>query len=148
MNGLVIRECAGDDIAKVMELDRSWEAEDSTYGYYAEGAEGLARRLGPYFLVADTQGMVVGFAYGSVHTSEGLAVIPADETYFELDALYVGAEHRSNGIGGMMLEELLREARRNGIERFMLYSASKSLDSILRFYRRHGSKDWFVRMYI
>ena len=147
MNDVVIRECKSADIEKVMELDRAWAAEDSTYGYVAESAEGLTERLGPYFLVAEVQGFIVGFAYGSVHVSEGMAVLPAGQTYFEVDAVYVTTEYRNNGIGGMLLNDLLEAARHNGIERSLVYSATKDLDRILRFYRRHGFKNWYVRMY-
>ena len=147
MNNVVIRECISADIEKVMELDSSWAAEDSTYGYVAESVEGFADRLGPYFLVAEVQGSVVGFAYGSVHVSEGMAVLPAGQMYFEVDAIYIATEHRNSGIGGMLLNGLLEVAQRNRIERSLVYSATKDLDRILRFYRRHGFKNWYVRMY-
>ena len=147
MNGALIRECLPGDIARVEELDRAWEAEDSTYGYYAEGAEGFARRLGPYFLVADIQGTVVGFAYGSVHTSEGMAVIPVGQTYFEVDAIYVTAEHRNSGIGGMLLDKLIEAVRSDGVERFSVYTTTKDLERTLRFYRHHAFKPWYVRMF-
>jgi len=77
MSGAVIRECTRDDIESVLEMARGWEAEDSTYGYVAEKADELAGRIGPYFLVAESRGCVVGYAFGSVHVSEGTAVLPA-----------------------------------------------------------------------
>ena len=147
MNSVVIRECTSTDIEKVMELDKGWAAEDSTYGYVAESAEELADRLGPYFLTAEVQGSIVGFAYGSVHVSEGMAVLPAGQTYFEVDAIYVANEYRNSSTGGMLLNGLLEAARHNGIERSLVYSATKDLDRILGFYRRHGFKNWYVRMY-
>jgi ribosomal protein S18 acetylase RimI-like enzyme len=147
MNDVMIRECTNADIEKVMELDRQWAAEDSTYGYVSESTEGFADRLGTYFLVAEVQDSVVGFAYGSVHVSEGMAVLSAGQTYFEVDAIYVANEHRNSGIGSMLLNELLEAARHNGIERSLIYSATKDLDKILRFYRIHGFKNWYIRMY-
>jgi GNAT superfamily N-acetyltransferase len=147
MNDVVIRECTHDDIGRVLELDMAWEAEDSTYGYIAESAEGLAARLGPYFLVAEVRGHIAGFAYGSAHTSEGMAVIPVGEKYFEVDAIYVTAGLRNGGIGGMLLDSLVEAARNNGIKRFSVYTATKDLESILRFYRRHAFKQWYVRMF-
>jgi len=59
----------------------------------------------------------------------------------------VTAEHRSSGIGGMLLDGLLEAARRNGVERSLVYSATRDLEKVLRFYRRHGFKNWYVRMY-
>jgi len=147
MSGAVIRECTRDDIESVLEMARGWEAEDSTYGYVAEKADELAGRIGPYFLVAESRGCVVGYAFGSVHVSEGTAVLPAGEAYVEVDAIYVAAEHRSSGIGGMLLDGLLEAARRNGVERSLVYSATRDLEKVLRFYRRHGFKNWYVRMY-
>ncbi|HUV44043.1 MAG TPA: GNAT family N-acetyltransferase [Dehalococcoidales bacterium] len=147
MYDVAIRECTRDDIGRVMELDRTWEAEDSTYGYITESAEGLAARLGHYFLVAEVRGQIAGFAYGSAHTSEGMAVIPVGEKYFEVDAIYVTAGLRNGGIGGMLLDRLIEAARSNGVERFSVYTATKDLERILRFYRHHAFKPWYVRMF-
>jgi len=147
MGGALVRECTRGDIDSVLEVDRGWEAEDSTYGYYAESADGLTQRLGPYFLVAEAHGPIVGYALASVHVSEGMAVLPAGESYLEIDAIYVAAEHRNSGIGSMLLDGLLEAAQRNGVERSLLHSATKDLDRIMRFYRRHAFKPWHVRMY-
>ena len=69
------------------------------------------------------------------------------ETYFEVDAIYVMTEQRNKGIGGLLLNGLLEVARRNGIERSRVHSATKDLAKILRFYQTHGFKQWYVQLY-
>lgn len=62
---------------------------DVTYGQVATAQQTIADKLGPYFLVAAVGDELVRFVWGSVHTSEGLAVIPAGGQYSEIDELYV-----------------------------------------------------------
>ena len=147
MSDVRIRECLQDDVARVRELDESWEAEDITHGYVAESAEELANHLGSCFLVAELEGCIVGFAHGSAHVSEGMPTLPPGETYFEVDAIYVETEHRNTSIGGLLLDRLLEVARDNGIERSRVHSATKDLERILRFYQRHGYKQYYVQLF-
>ena len=79
--------------------------------------------------------------------SEGLAVIPAQQRYFEVEDIYVRPEFRSRGIGGLLLGDLLRVAKEDGIERLSVYTATKDVDRVLRFYRDHGFESWFVRLF-
>lgn len=34
------------------------------------------------------------------------------------------------------------------MERFRVYSATKDVDRILAFYRRHGFKSWYTEMFV
>jgi len=103
--------------------------------------------FGPYFLVADRDHEIVGFIFGSEHTSKGLAVIPAGQRYLEIDDFYVTPECRSEGIGAGLLAAIEEAASRAGIERFLVYSATKDLDRISNFYREQGFKSWYVQLY-
>lgn len=144
----MIRECTQGDLDAVSRLQQCWEAENITHGLAAESRERLAARLGPYFLVAEADGAVEGYVFGSVQVSEGSAVIPEGERYLEVDEIYIRPESRGNGTGSMLLDRLLETARGDGISRFSVYSATKDVDGILAFYRRHGFKSWYVQMFI
>lgn len=143
----VIRPCRPDDVPAVAALSKLWVAEDNTVGQIPIPADLLRRWLGPYFLVAERGGSVVGFAYGTIDTSGGLAVIPAGERYFRLDELYVHPDHRERGVGGMLVDRLLAGARAAGVERARVYSAAKDWRRIVGFYQRHGFKMWYVELY-
>ena len=43
-------------------------------------------------------------------------------------------------------QELRASSRRADVKRFLVYSASKDVDGILRFYRKHGVQSWLVQM--
>lgn len=147
MNNVLIRRCADNDIDDVRRMQMQWAEEDITYGFVPSCREDLTNRLGSYFFVAEVDGCLVGFIYGSLRVSEGLAVLPAGQQYLQIDDIYVKPEFRDKGIGGRLLESLFQTAQHNGISRFLVYSATKDLDKILKFYRSHGFESWYVQMF-
>jgi GNAT superfamily N-acetyltransferase len=141
-----VRPGAADDVARVAELSRRWAAEGITTGYLPDAEATLAGRLGPYWLVGERDGRVVGYAVGAVRESEGLAVLPAGVRYLEVEDLYVEPEHRSRGLGGALLGRLLGEAAGRGVERALVYSSNRAWERTAAFYGRHGFRMWFIRM--
>jgi ribosomal protein S18 acetylase RimI-like enzyme len=121
--------------------------EDITYGLVADDYDRIRAALGPYYLVAELDGEVIGFISGSTHISEGMAVISKSEAYLEIDNLYIAPHFRRNKIGGMLIDQLLAIAKQDGICRALVYSATKDIHSILKFYGAHGFKSWYVRMF-
>lgn len=148
MADVTIRECTEEDLDAVSRLQQCWEAEGITQGLKADSREDLIGRLGPFFFVADMDGAIEGYVFGSAKVSEGSAVMPQGERYLEVDEIYVRPQSRGKGVGGMLLDKLLQTARGNGIGRFSVYSATKDMDGILEFYRRHGFQSWYVQMFI
>ena len=142
-----IRAAEPGDVDQVHQMQVQWAEEEITYGYGADSRENLLGKLGPYFLVAELDGSLVGHAYGSPQVSEGLAVIPAGERYLEIEDIYVIPEIRSRSIGGLLLDRLLQAAGEEGIETFSVYSSTKDADRILRFYRGHGFESWYVQLF-
>jgi RimJ/RimL family protein N-acetyltransferase/N-acetylglutamate synthase-like GNAT family acetyltransferase len=141
-----VRAGSAADLPQVAELSRRWEAEAITRGFRADTEASLGERLGPYCLVAEHAGRVVGYAIGAVRESEGLAVLPAGVPYLEVEDLYLRPEHRSRGLGGRLLERLFEEAAARGVERALVYSSNLAWERTVAFYRRHGFRMWFVRM--
>lgn len=147
---MTIRACTEADLDAVLQLQRAWADEAITYGYAPGTREALLPLLGPYFLVAEDEATVVAFACGIVVTGDHhdvSAVIPAGRPYLNVDEIYVAREHRDQGIGGRLLDRLTATARANGVTRFLVYSSSKDLDGILRFYRAHGFQSWTVQLF-
>ncbi len=142
-----LRVCRPDDIPAVAALEARWLAEGGTIGMVAVTEEEIQDWLGPYCWVAEHEGAVVGFAYGRVETSEGLAVIPAGERYLRLEELYVLPDHRDRGVGGRLVDHLLAEAGARGVTRGRVYSSSKDWRRIVDFYQQHGFTMWYVELY-
>ncbi|MDQ0888761.1 ribosomal protein S18 acetylase RimI-like enzyme [Paenibacillus sp. V4I9] len=144
---VTVRMATENDLSKVAQLSELWVAEAITYGLGANTEELLRNCIGEYFWVAEINSEVVGYITGSIHDSDGLAVIEKGESYLEVDEVYVHPEYRNENIGHMMVDELLQTAELNGITRSVIYSASKQWQKIIGFYEKHGFKMWFVQMY-
>jgi ribosomal protein S18 acetylase RimI-like enzyme len=144
---VLIRKAIESDLLKVAKLSELWVSECITYGLGANSVKLLKENIGDYFLLAELDSEVVGYITGSVHESEGLAVIEIGEKYLEVDEVYVHPEYRSENIGHLMVDKLLQTAEGNGITRSIVYSASKQWQKIIGFYEKHGFKMWFVQMY-
>ena len=144
----LIRLAEARDVDEVARLQARWAKEDITYGQTPALPQEIAGKLGPFFYVALSDSRITGFVYGSERVSEGLAVIPEGKRYLEIDELYVQPEFRNRGLGGTLMETLVRAARDRGIERFKVYSAAKEFDRILAFYRRHGFRPWYAEMFL
>lgn len=147
MENALIRQAAESDVASIIRLQRRWLEEGNVYGFVPEGEEEVRAALGPYLLVAAVEGEVVGFVKGSVRVGEETAVMPGGESYVEVEDLYVAPEFRGRGVGGELLNRLLERAGERGAAYALLYSASKNVHSVLRFYERHDFRSWYVRMF-
>ncbi len=147
---VLIRECTHNDVDDIFQLDRQWDQESIAYEFnYVSREEFIAdlERFPTYFLVAESDEGIVGYINGSVRLSQSLAVIPEQETYLEIENLYVKPDFRNRHIGSQLLERLLAIAEQNGIQRFLVSTVTKDMDKILNFYHSHGFKPWYVQMF-
>jgi len=142
-----LRKAREHDLVKVVKLSELWASESITYGLAANTEELLVNFLGDYFWVAEVDSQVVGYIFGSIHESDGLAVIEKGERYLEIDEVYVHPDYRNDNIGHAMVDQLLQTAESNGITRSIVYSATKQWQKIVGFYEKHGFQMWFVQMY-
>ena len=150
MKKVLIRECTRQDIESIFELDKLWDEEGVAY-YFTYGSRedfsAAFERFHEYFLVAESEGQIVGYINGSVLVNEKVEVLPRQETYLEIENIYVRPEFRNRQVGGDLLDQLLTIAEQNGIKRFNVSTVTKDMDRILRFYRRHGFKPWSVELF-
>ncbi len=144
----VIRRATEENVNEVVALSELWVSEENTYGLARSDSASFLKSLGRgYFYVAINDSFVVGYIVGSIHQSDGLAVIPKGEEYLEIDEVYVHPDHRREGMGHDLVDALLAEAETCGICRALVYSATKQWEQVVGFYQKHGFKMWFVEMY-
>ncbi len=143
----MIRQATEADVLSIHRLQTEWADEAITYGFIPADPDKIKAALGPYFLVAEVNGNVVGFVSGASSVSNGMAVIPQGDSYLEIDDLYVALSFRGQKIGSMLVDQLLAIAAGNGISRALVYSASRDIHTVLRFYESHGFKSWYIQMF-
>ena len=150
MKTVLIRECTHHDIDEILQLDIQWDQENIAHEFDLVSREEFIanlERFQTYFLVAENDGRIIGYVNGTVRLGQGVAVIPEQERYLEIENIYVKPEFRNRHIGGRLIERLLEIAEQNGIMRFLVATVSKDMDRVLNFYRSHGFKPWYVQMF-
>ncbi len=127
-------------------MSADWEAENSCYGYRKNDRSDIA---GNRIFLAEQNGMVLGYLFGSTEKSERPSAVMAGGTpYFEIEELYVVPEHRSEGIGRALFRFVEREVQAMGIEYILLSTATKNYKSILHFYIDElGMEFWNARLF-
>ncbi|WP_238403267.1 GNAT family N-acetyltransferase [Paenibacillus mesophilus] len=144
---VTVRKANETDLVQVAKLSELWVSENITYGLGANSEQLLRTYIGDYFWVAEADSQVIGYITGTVHVSNGLAVIEKGEHYLEVDEVYVHPAYRNENIGHMLVDRLLQTAEENRITRSIVYSATKQWQNIIGFYEKHGFTMWFVQMY-
>jgi GNAT superfamily N-acetyltransferase len=147
MDNLIIRECTQKDMEYIISLQQQWKTEEITYGFTPADKNYLEGKLGKYFYIAELKNVIMGFVYGTIHTAENMTIFSNGQLYIEVDDIYVSHNCRNTGLGSLLLEKLLDTAKENGIERSLIYSSTKDIDGIIKFYRKHDYKTWYIQMY-
>src|SRR6266508_157054 len=123
-----LRACTPNDIDGVIALERQWEQEDIAYGDFnpmsREAYVAILDRFPAYFLVAESDGQLVGYIHASVPRDDPVEVIPAHEPYVAIEEIYVRPGVRNRDIGGALREQVFEVARQEGIERFIVGTLS------------------------
>jgi ribosomal protein S18 acetylase RimI-like enzyme len=150
MKNVLIRQCTHQDVESIFQLDKLWDEENIAYVFtYGSREDFMAdfERFQKYFLVAESDGQIVGYINGSVLINEKVAVLPEQETYLEIENIYVLPQFRNRHVGGDLIEKLLEIAEQNGIKRFVVTTVTKDMDRIVKFYRSYGFKPWYVELF-
>lgn len=131
--------------ARLIELSQAWEDEDSCYGYVANTRADIE---GHRIFVAREQGEIIGFLLSSMRVAQNMhSIIPDGTEYFEIDELYVAAEHRGGGVGAALFK-CAQQAASKAAEYMMLGTASKNWRAVLHFYiDRMGMDYWSARLF-
>ena len=151
MENIQIRECTYDDIDVIFLLEAEWEQEDVSYEFIPISRDDFIAQFElfkMYYLVAESDGDILGYVNGSVRQEGKQVIIPEGIPYLEVENIYVNSEFRNKDVGGMLLRRLMEIARQNEIQRFFVSTVTKDMEKILNFYRNHGFKPWYVEMFI
>ncbi len=112
----------------------------------------LPTRLSEFSLVAEQNGQVVGLVVAEMRSTQNLRdeigrdAFPVEETYLEIQDLFVSEEERGEGIGSALVRAVLERARAAGVRRSLVYSANEDYVRIARFYERCGFRMWHIFM--
>jgi len=132
MMHIKLRPLETDDMPLLTKLSKNWEEENSCYGYQ--------RNEAAYFdkyrvFVAESDGKVIGYLFGTVEQSKSMtAIMPASTAYFEIEELYIDPTFRSQGIARAFMKYLENILLSEGIDKMVLSTATKDYKRILHFY--------------
>lgn len=135
---VIVREMRPGDIARavwLIELGALVEGKEDPgdAGPYRAALEEIERTPGNVVLVAERDGEVVGVCqlieFRHLQEHGGRCA--------ELESVHVHPDHRSRGIGGLLVETAVERARVDGCYRVQLTSNASRTDA-RRFYERHG----------
>lgn len=144
---MIIRETELNEevLALLIALSKDWAAEESCYGYRAnERADIEGNRI----FLAEDDGRIIGYLFGSMALSERMnSIMPDGTAYFEIEELYVIPECRSRGVGAKLFR-YAESAVKNKADFIMLSTATKNYKAILHFYLDEvGMEFWSARLF-
>lgn len=147
MDKFIIRKCTLEDLDYVVSLQHQWVKEDITHGLIPVEKDYLESKLGEYFFVVELNSEIIGFVYGTIHTADNVAVIDNGQLYIEVEDIYISSDNRGTGLGSILLDKIICAAKENGIERSLIYSSTKDMENIMKFYKKHEYKTWYIQMF-
>lgn len=143
----IIRKCQISDLEAICRMQADWECEEMDPFFIPSGKGELVARMSPYFLVAESEGKLLGFIYGIQKTSQGNPAISDGVELLEISRIYVVPDFRSGKVGGRLLEGLMEKAREEGIGKFMVSANTKDVERIAKFFHAHKFKALSVQFY-
>ncbi len=106
--------------------------------------ESWLRNADTFFIVAETAGEPVGYAFVTV--GPGYASWETGERLAELETLSVLPGHRGSGVGAALLDAVWIRLGTLGVEDMAITTTTTNVDSH-RFYEREGFRQGFVVYY-
>ena len=142
MTELVIREAAKEDFAAITRIYAYWVREAcGTFELEAPTeSEMLARfdnitTLGMPWLVAESDGAVIGYAYAGPFRAREAYRFMAE------DSIYLDPKARGTGAGGALLDNLIRICTEKGVRQMVAVIGDAENESSIAIHRSRGFVD-------
>ena len=118
-------------LAELISMSEDWEAENSCYGYRANGREDIE---GNRIFLARDRGRTIGYLFGHGYRSKNMqSIMPEGSSCFEVEEIYVIPERRSSGTGKALFD-FAADAVREEAEYITLSTATKNWRAVFHFY--------------
>ena len=118
-------------IEQLILLSRVWEAENSCYGYRANGRADIE---GNRVFLAEEGGETLGYLFGKICESRNMkSIMPEGTPFFEVEELYVIPSRRCEGIGAALFQ-FAENALQSDAEYMVLSTATKNWRAVFHFY--------------
>jgi len=121
--------------------------EGAIRGYRSDSLKNIKMLCDGLSFIAEINERTVGFATARILKQSANAVIPKAHNICEIFDIFVIKSMRNRAIGSQLISAVLAESHRRRVTVQYLYSSSRDLESILKFYGRHGFKGWYLTMY-
>ena len=119
-------------------INCDWPLSDKGAKFYrdrVEGDDGCG-----FVLIKD--GEIVGYLVGSLSGDEFYRNV---DSFAELDDMFILAEHRSGGYGGMLYDKFIEWCKEKGVKRLKVLVTVRNKGAI-RFYKKKGFEDYNVTL--
>jgi ribosomal protein S18 acetylase RimI-like enzyme len=119
------------------EVTDAWQIRRGKY-------EGWLQSPGTFVVIAESAGQPVGYAFVTVGAP--FASWDTGERLAQLETLSVLPDHRSSGVGGMLLDSAWERLAHQGVDGMSITTTTTNVDA-QRFYERRGFRQSFVVYY-
>jgi GNAT superfamily N-acetyltransferase len=130
------------ELPQVEELEHLWAREDITPNpYEPTPKEELAEHS--YLFVAKAGNRIIGHITADRLKEDGsidypMGLFGAGTPFIHIEGMYVLPEWRKRGIGKMLLQGVIGQARMDGVSRFRLTAVHRDTGPLVRFYLANG----------
>ena len=132
LSNLRVRQADESDIPVLLMLAEEFMPEETTREKRADALKQALKNSNYELLVAELNGEIVGFIdQWIIHDFAHGAKLS------HIQNLYVAAKHRRKGIGGMLLQEILRSAETEGVLEIHVVTEFEN-ESAINLYKKHG----------
>lgn len=140
------RKANDGDIPLIQALQKQWESEDITWGYRSNTLEELHSFSHEIMLIAEEHGTAVGYIIAQTLKSKWPVMMPIGQEYLSIEDIYVRPEFRERGIGEGLIGELEKHAKDMHISYIKIFSSTKDIEGVYRFYKKCGFYSWNIEM--
>ncbi|MCQ6558955.1 GNAT family N-acetyltransferase [Paenibacillus mendelii] len=134
-------------VPQMHQLQQIWAFENITYGVVTDDIADLTAAITPYCYIALNGDTVIGYLTASVVEANEMNIFPRGGSFIRVDDVYILREFRSLGIGRQLLARCEQQAVQDGMNHFMVSSATKDAETVRKFYMNNGYHIWTTHFF-